>query len=737
MKDKVYIFIAVFIMTAIVASQAYAMEQKSDDTEDFFEMSLEELMEVPIVSSTGFFAMSAKKAPGYTTVLNLKKIENSPARTLEDLLAFYAPGIHIGRHERHGTLIGTRGILIDNNAKTLVMLDGQQLNQRSHFGFTVPLQSPLIGDLEAIEIINGPGAIVHGSGAINGFINLVPKSGEEHPGLFADYEYGVVESSKKEEVGWGISYGKNRSLFLYGGLVSANGTTRDTSWDSPDEVAHKDYKVYGSPHRSYKTSSYLKHDDLSLNVLLQETNIHHGGDVDDALHKDAGFHHGILAVRPKYMLNLSDTESVELIGSVELSESWTDRKDTWGNIAGGAERHEEFKLVARTTRFNNHSLAGGFLLGKRDFYSDKSWFHEDLDWAFETIDLSWKEKAYFIEDVFALSDKWTFSAGGRLDEVDYGDYGEDYSYIVSEPEDIKETTMRLACSYQHDPETVWKLSYQQGFRSPDACYYNDNYLGAPLNTLGFSMPKLEPEQMQSFEMNFSKIFPKKKLRVDLNAYYNIYDKMLSWHDFYEGDGFYPAGVVDAMTGVSNPGSPGPYVLDWGDIPWWFGSFVNAKGPFRSYGGEVVVNWEKSEKTNVEFIYGYSKPHKLDKVTNANISNPANDHRDEWIRYPTHQIKTSITSLFLNDKLAMNLSMLYNSDYETGGTRNVHKIYGKSRLVFNLMAKYSFKENMFVKFGVHNLFGEDVPPIAYDSASPYSGNIGVDKRYYYIKFGCRF
>ena len=733
--------VRLFVLISSVAfaynQQLFAQESGDTKQENLFEMSLEELMEVPVVASTGFFETSAKKAPGYTTVLNLKKIENSPARTLEQLLAFYAPGIHVGRHERHGTLIGTRGILIDNNAKTSVMLDGQQLNQRSHFGYTVPLQSPLIGDLQAVEIINGPGAIVHGSGAINGIINLVPKSGADHPGLFANYEFGIVENSNKEEMGYGISYGKNRSLFLYGGMVSADGTTRDASWGSPYDSTNKDFKVYGTPELTYKAASYWKHDDLSLNILLQETNIHHGGDVDDSLHKNAGFHHAILAVRPKYMLNLSDTESVEFIGSAEWSEHWSDRKDTWGNIAGGAERHEEIKIVARTTRFKNHSLAGGFLLGKRKFFSDMSWFHDDLDYAFETIDLSWKEKAYFVEDVFTLSDKWTFSVGGRKDEVEFGHYGEDYSYIATEPENLSDSSLRFALAYQHDPETVWRLSYQQGFRCPDASYYNDNYLGAPLAKLGFARPPLEPEQMQSFEMNFSKEFPEKKLSVDLNAYYNIYENMLTWHDFYEGDGFYPDGVVDAMYGTSNPGNPGPYVLDWGDIPWWFGSFVNAQGPFRSYGGEVVVNWEPTEKTNVQFIYGYSRPDKLDRVTNSNVSNIASDHRDEWVRYPKHQIKTNITSLFLDDRLALNLSMLYNSAYSTGGANNVHKIYGRSRVVFDFMAKYALNKSTFVKFGVHNLFNNDVPPISYNNDSPYSGHIGMDKRYYYIGFGCRF
>ena len=37
------------------------------------------------------------------------------------------------------------GILIDNGGKTLVMLDGQQINQRSHFGYMTGLLCTEIG----------------------------------------------------------------------------------------------------------------------------------------------------------------------------------------------------------------------------------------------------------------------------------------------------------------------------------------------------------------------------------------------------------------------------------------------------------------------------------------------------------------------------------------------------------------------------------------------------------------
>ena len=703
-----------------IGTQAFAEQQGTESKEDLFEMSLEDLMEVPVVTSAGFFDMSTRKAPGYSTILNLEKIENSPERTLEQLLEFYVPGMHTARHERQGTLIGTRGILIDNNAKTLIMLDGQALNQRSHFGYMAPLQLPLLGDLQAIEVIHGPGAIVHGSGAINGFINLIPKSGAEHPGLFVNSEIGFVEGLEMVEAGYGTSYGVGKDLFLYGGVVGAEGTTRDTDWDSPSTSTNKDHYVFGHPKPSYKFASYWHHGNFGLNALFQETNINHGGDVDDSVKSDSGFHHAILALQPKYTLDLTDTESLEFIGSMELSEHVSNRVPV-GNRFGGSEWHGEFKMVGRTTRFNKQSLAGGFLIGKRRFKSKNAFFHSDPPGSYETTDLSWREFGLFVEDVIELTDKWTFSLGGRYDKVFYGTL-EDKLYLPSDISDNSNFSARLATAYQFDPETALKLSYQQGFRYPDARYFS-SYFKSALADLGTSMPKLKPETMESYELNFSKQFPERRLSVDLNAYYNIYKDMLHWHWFEEGDGYFPSSVWNHIM-YTNPGE------------WWFGGFANAKGKFESLGTEVILNWEPVKKTKVQFMYGYSRPRHMNRLTNTSLQ-LATDDRKEWIKYPTHQIKANITSLFLDDRLALNLSMLYNSSYSEDDTSYLHKVYDRSRIVVDMMARYAVNKNTFLKFGIKNLFENDVPPVGFASTEPYKGHLGMDKRFYYLALQYRF
>lgn len=105
--------------------------------------------------------------------------------------------------------MGTRGLMIDNNAKTNVMLDGQSINQRVHFGTMISLDSPLIGNLSRIELSLSPGTIIHGSGAINGFLNLVPKNGTDNNETFAKFEHGFKDDLYSLELGHGFAYGVN------------------------------------------------------------------------------------------------------------------------------------------------------------------------------------------------------------------------------------------------------------------------------------------------------------------------------------------------------------------------------------------------------------------------------------------------------------------------------------------------------------------------------------------------
>ncbi|RPI34377.1 MAG: hypothetical protein EHM54_09640, partial [Nitrospiraceae bacterium] len=127
------LFILLVLLFSI-SSISFALEPEELESVTVKELLL--FYDLDELTSVSFFPTVSRKAPGYSYVITSDQIEKSPERTLDDIIAMRVPGMTTGRHERAGSLIGTRGILIDNNAKTMVMLDEQQINQRSQFGYS-------------------------------------------------------------------------------------------------------------------------------------------------------------------------------------------------------------------------------------------------------------------------------------------------------------------------------------------------------------------------------------------------------------------------------------------------------------------------------------------------------------------------------------------------------------------------------------------------------------------------
>jgi len=81
------------------------------------DLSLDDLFNIA-VSGAGFFSMAAVKAPGYTIVIDQDQLQHSSARSIEDMLSNYEPGITYSSHSRFGAIEGVRGISADNSSKT-------------------------------------------------------------------------------------------------------------------------------------------------------------------------------------------------------------------------------------------------------------------------------------------------------------------------------------------------------------------------------------------------------------------------------------------------------------------------------------------------------------------------------------------------------------------------------------------------------------------------------------------
>lgn len=126
-----------------------------------------------VVVTAARFPVAPESSSVNVTVITAGDIEKSATKTLPALLAQHA-GIQVRSNDGTSDMaIDLRGFGMTGNQNTLVLLDGQQLNDielTSIRWSAIPLAS-----IERIEIINGSGAVLYGGGATGGTINIITK----------------------------------------------------------------------------------------------------------------------------------------------------------------------------------------------------------------------------------------------------------------------------------------------------------------------------------------------------------------------------------------------------------------------------------------------------------------------------------------------------------------------------------------------------------------------------------
>ncbi|MBI5436844.1 MAG: TonB-dependent receptor [Nitrosomonadales bacterium] len=148
-------------LLAAILCAATSLAYAATDTLDEIVVTATRFGSVPEISSVN------------VTVITAEDIKKSAAKTIPALLAQHA-GTQVRSND--GTpdmMIDLRGFGMTGNQNTLVLLDGQQLNDielTSIRWSAIPLDS-----IERIEIVNGSGAVLYGAGATGGTINIITK----------------------------------------------------------------------------------------------------------------------------------------------------------------------------------------------------------------------------------------------------------------------------------------------------------------------------------------------------------------------------------------------------------------------------------------------------------------------------------------------------------------------------------------------------------------------------------
>ncbi|MBZ5607996.1 MAG: TonB-dependent receptor [Acidobacteriia bacterium] len=142
-------------------------------TDDLANTSVDDLFRLE-VTSVGRKAQQLSKAPAAVYVLTADDIRRTGATSIPEALE-WVPGLTVLRVDGRSWAISARGSARVYSDKMLVMIDGRSLYTPLFSGVLWDLIDVPLENIERIEIVRGPGAVMWGPNAVNGVINIITK----------------------------------------------------------------------------------------------------------------------------------------------------------------------------------------------------------------------------------------------------------------------------------------------------------------------------------------------------------------------------------------------------------------------------------------------------------------------------------------------------------------------------------------------------------------------------------
>ncbi len=187
--------------SAMLLSTGLSMAQSdSTATDDFFDFSLEDLMNVEVTSAS----KTAERLQDVTSnlyVISSDDIERSGATRITDLLQM-VPGLFVIQNNYNNAEIGVRDRVDAFVGGVLILVDN--VPYISPFTSTMDFENFDINldMIDRIEVIKGSGGTIYGANSATGVINIFTKNPEDFQGVRAS-----MNSGTRGYVSPNISYG--------------------------------------------------------------------------------------------------------------------------------------------------------------------------------------------------------------------------------------------------------------------------------------------------------------------------------------------------------------------------------------------------------------------------------------------------------------------------------------------------------------------------------------------------
>jgi len=502
-----------------VCIRTYAGKYDPNKPDDLFEMSLEELMDVDIVS-TSRRAYKMTESSAQVTVITAEDIHYSGLTNIPEVLRM-APGVDVQRLDRSRYVVSVRGFQGWVSDRILVLINGRAAGNPVLAGINWENFPVLMEDIERIEIVRGPGGAAWGANAENGVINIITKKPADTEGGFFSTtlnEYGdsythARYSQVSDLWSWRFSTGyedvENSNDAGAGKFVSSkpslNGIIGYDSYEARD---------FSRNWRFDFETRYQYSDETELSLGAAYSNLERG-DFEFLGYfpmEDCRVESTRLFSRIDHEFDDGSTGYLQWFGNYYLSHTPNIiRKYTYSE--------NDFEAQYNLTPIAGHeiSFGGNVRLTRIDVANGSA--PEELFFHDEPRDEYWL--GLFVTDRFAVTDHLTIENQIRTDY--YSETDTDWS-------------LRSSALYSLDEAKnhILRFSFGRAFRSPAAGLRDtsESDLGGMVNLLR-PTSDVDNEDTWSLEGGYIGLFDN-GLSINFNSYYQRYENILGVNIDYVG-----------------------------------------------------------------------------------------------------------------------------------------------------------------------------------------------------------
>jgi len=591
----------------------FPLERESENTQAIEEVFRNFRSTVTVGSNV---ESDPKRQPVAVTVISRNQIETSGARTLNELITLFVPGAFLVQTQDN-IVAGFRGLAPDNNAKVLLLLNGENMNAEWFNGAPDSLLNGInLEMIDHVEVIRGPGSVTLGQGALLGVINIVTrnKTGSSGAELFAsvgrnNYGSGSAQASIRSDVLPGLS----SHVFFQNTRYAGQGL-RDQGWahDQVYQGNEGSYAIQLNPSTpgAIQITKNVAESGTRLGKAEQSTalvnfsyeGLSFQGLLNDQTRDLYNFYRDRNVSRNRILNNeLSYKSEISSSASLQYKAYYT-TDDTMlmshgGQSMGGTReyRYGGSALLKWNSAHSRNRLAVGgeyrrYDMGQPDINGNNFIVNRVDPKLLENVNLTNRfvfpdsilVHSLFVEDFFRLTPSFELFAALRYDR--HSEWGSNVSpragTIFSPTNDI-----RIRGSYEEGFRGANGISYAGGYQG-DGFLRSSNFnqvAAAGIPTTNFlnepayfgNIPPLQPEKIHTYELAVQADL-RKSLYIDVVNFYSIIERIIDVSVISPT----PSSVVLPRIGTDARG-------DWNG--YWF--YRNLPGVIRSAGTEASLTWE--------------------------------------------------------------------------------------------------------------------------------------------------